>query len=75
MNYFGLCPEAAVHTRGNRTDSACKAALVLGSRADVLRRRPAARRHRISHSAQALPFATCTPAQRVEGGPFTLLAR
>jgi hypothetical protein len=28
---------------------------VLGSRADVLRRRPAARRRRISHSAQALP--------------------
>jgi hypothetical protein len=35
---------------------------VLGSRADVLRRRPAARRRRISHSAQALPFATCTRA-------------
>jgi hypothetical protein len=40
----------------------CKAALVLGSRAHVLRRRPAARRHRISHSAQTLPFATCTRA-------------
>ena len=74
MNYFGLCPEAAVHTRGNRTDSACKAALVLGSRADVLRRRPAARRRRI-YSAQALPFATCTPAQRVQGGPCTWVAR
>jgi hypothetical protein len=35
---------------------------VLGSRADVLRRRPAARRRRISHSAQALPIATCTRA-------------
>ena len=44
------------------TDSACKAALVLGWRADVLRRRPAARRRRISHSAQALPFASCTRA-------------
>jgi ankyrin repeat protein len=35
---------------------------VLGSRADILRRRPAARRRRISHSAQALPIATCTRA-------------
>jgi hypothetical protein len=35
---------------------------VLGWRADILRRRPAARRRRTSHSAQALPFATCTPA-------------
>ena len=35
---------------------------MLGSRANVLRRRPAARRRRISHSAQALPIATCTRA-------------
>jgi len=35
---------------------------VLGWRSDVLRRRPAARRRRISHSAQALPIATCTRA-------------
>jgi len=63
------------------TDSACKAALVLGWRADVLRRRPAARRRRISHSAQALPFASCTPEacdapsssapRPVQGGPCT----
>ena len=50
------CPQQPLH------DVPCQAALVLGWRADVLRRRPAARRRRISHSAQAPPLATCTPA-------------
>ena len=58
-----------------------QAALVLGLRADVLRRRSAARRRRISHSAQALTFASCTPEacdapsssapRHVQGGPCT----
>jgi hypothetical protein len=66
MNFFGLGTEAAVHTRGKRTDSACKAALVLGSRADVLRRRPAARRRRTRHkrfpSPPALLRSACKAA-------------
>jgi hypothetical protein len=36
--------------------------LCLGRAPNVLRRRPAARRRRISHSAQTLPFATCARA-------------
>ena len=52
---------------------------MLGSRADVLRRRPAARRRRISHSAQALPFrhlhsSSCAQCMHT-GSPCTWVAR
>ncbi len=52
---------------------------MLGWRADVLRRRPAARRRRISHSAQALPFrhlhsSSCAQCMHT-GGPCTWVAR
>ena len=72
-------PLVAPSSHSSPPRTACKAALLLGSRADVLRRRPAARRRRISHSAQALPIASCTRAACAQcmhtGGPCTWVAR